>query len=517
MSSTKPLGTSPDALDTSRFDAGVTNVRRHVARGTIVNSAFQIGLSLLGLVQLLVVAIFVTRSDVGLWAVILTSLVTLAWLKQIGVQSKYVQQSEADQQAAFQKAFTVELFVSLAFFALVCLLLPAYALIYGLPKMIVPGIVAALSVPLTAFEAPAWIPYRRLDYVRNRTLTAVNPVVTTVVTIALAAAGFDYWCFVIGIVAGSAGGAIVCVVTSAYPLRLRIDRATLRSYASFSVPLFFTGVSALIVIQGGLIVAKSQVGLAGVGAIGLAVGFAAFAERVDSIVSQTIYPAVCAAASMPKLLFEAFVKSNRLALMWAMPFGVGLALFSGDLVHFILGARWEPAIGLMAATGVIVAFGQIAFNWTIFMQAVDNTRPILRVALFELATFALAWVPAMIAWGLTGWAAGLGALTLTQVAARGYYMGRLLGFKVLNQLVRAVTPIIPPTTVILLLRVVSTGQRSPLRAIAEAALFGALAILCTSLFERDLVREVIGYLRRRRPSTGTAVAGTMPGTAGERI
>jgi len=55
-------------------------------------------------------------------------------------------------------------------------------------------------------------------------------------------------------------------------------------------------------------------------------------DRLDAIITQTLYPAVCAVADRTELLFETFVKSNRLALMWAMPFGLGLALFAPDLV-----------------------------------------------------------------------------------------------------------------------------------------------------------------------------------------
>ena len=33
------------------------------------------------------------------------------------------------------------------------------------------------------------------------------------------------------------------------------------------------------------------------------------------------------------------MKSKRLALMWGMPFGVGLALFGPDLVEFVLGSN----------------------------------------------------------------------------------------------------------------------------------------------------------------------------------
>lgn len=49
-------------------------------------------------------------------------------------------------------------------------------------------------------------------------------------------------------------------------------------------------------------------------------------------------------------MFESFVKSNRLALMWGAPFGVGLSLFA-DLVDHGIGDEWKPAVGLLQAFG----------------------------------------------------------------------------------------------------------------------------------------------------------------------
>ena len=41
------------------------------------------------------------------------------------------------------------------------------------------------------------------------------------------------------------------------------------------------------------------------------------------------------------------MKSNRLALMWGVPFGLGLALFAEDLVAFGIGEEWGPALVLL--------------------------------------------------------------------------------------------------------------------------------------------------------------------------
>ena len=55
--------------------------------------------------------------------------------------------------------------------------------------------------------------------------------------------------------------------------------------------------------------------------------------------------------------------------MWGMPFGVGLALFAPDLIEFVYGAEWEPAVGLIQAFGLIAAFNHIGYNWTAFFRA----------------------------------------------------------------------------------------------------------------------------------------------------
>jgi O-antigen/teichoic acid export membrane protein len=489
---------SPDSAAARDIDTQGRGLRRHAARGTVINSAFQVGLAGVGFINRIVVAAFLTREELGVWGIILITLVTLSWLKQIGIGDKYIQQNEADQEHAYQKAFTLELLLSLGFFLLLCAVLPIYGAVYGAPEIVVPGIVLAVSVPISAFETPIWISYRRMQFVRQRVLSAVDPLVAIAVTIVLGALGAGYWCLVLGVVAGSVAGGLVAVVTSPYPLRLRFERGTVREYASFSWPLLGYQASTLVVIQGVIIVGARTVGVAGVGVITLVSSVSQLSERLDTIVSETLYPAVCAVADRTELLFEAFVKSNRLALMWGMPFGVGLALFAGDLVHYVLGDRWESAIGLLAAIGLIAGFRQIAFNWQIFMRAVNRTRPIFIGSLVNLLTFALALVPLMIAFGLTGYAAGMAVGVVAQMFVRSYFLRRLFPqFRALRYFARSIAPSVPAAAVILLLRVLADGGRTPVRALGELLLYTVVVILATLYFEGPLLREMVGYLRGR--------------------
>ena len=71
---------------------------------------------MLGLLRRLAVAAFLTREEFGLWGILLATLITLVWLKQVGIGDKYIQQDEPDQELAFQKAFTLELALSIGYF-----------------------------------------------------------------------------------------------------------------------------------------------------------------------------------------------------------------------------------------------------------------------------------------------------------------------------------------------------------------------------------------------------------------
>lgn len=473
----------------------------------MINAAFQVGFAALGLVQRFAVAAFLTVSEFGLWGIVLIVVLTLSWLKEVGISDKYVQQDDPDQELAFQKAFTLELIYTGCFCLLVLASLPLFGLLYDNSKIVLPAAVLTLSLIGGALQAPIWISFRSMRFARQRALEAINPVLGTVVMVALAAAGAGYWSIVVGIVVGNFAAAAVAIATSPYPLRLRYDRGTLRSYIAFSGPLLFAAVAGLVIVQGTMLVGSIEVGLAGLGALTLATSLLAFSERVDQLITRTIYPAICAVADRRELLFEAFMKSNRLALIWGIPFGFGVALFADDLVHFVLGQRWEPAIVLLQALGITSALRQVAFNWGTFFNAVGKTAPLAVSAGVLLGVFAAVTVPAMILWGLDGFIVGTAASLVAELAVRAVYLRRLFaGFRIDALIARAALPVLPGVLLVLGLRALESGPREPADALLELAAFIVVTAAVTVVRERPLLAEILGYLRGGTPAPAAAQA-----------
>lgn len=471
-------------------------LRRRAARGVIVNAAFLTGLTVLGFLKGFVLAAIIAPTEYGIWGILAATLGTLARLKQIGVSDKYIQQEDDDQELAFQRAFTIEAILNAALLALLLAAVPIIALVYGHDELLLPGFVLCLTIPAVTLQTPIWVLYRRMQFVRQRTLQAVDPLVSLVVTVGLALAGAGYWSFVGGVVAGAWATALVAVAYAPFRLRFAFDRATVRSYVGFSGPLALAAICGLIVAQSGVLLGEIAVGLAGVGALTLATTIYQLTLRVDALVTDTLYPAICAVRDRTELLHESFVKSNRLALMWAMPFGLGMALFGDDLVTHVIGERWRDAVILLQVFGVVAAVGHLGFNWGAYYRAVGRTRPIMVVAVAEAAAFLAVNVPLLFAYGLDGFAAGYLITMVLSLGLRGFYLRRLFrGFGLARHAARALAPSIPALLAILALRLVE-GERTAAVAGGELALYVGITLAATYAFERDLLREAAGYLGR---------------------
>lgn len=490
---------------TRELATGDRSLRAHAARGTLVNGAFDVGVGLLGLVRGFVVAAFLSASDYGVWGIVVVAFGTLGWLKQAGVGEKYVQQDEPDQELAFQRAFTIELLANAAFLVVLLAAIPLAVALYGQSRIVGPALALAAVVPAYVLQAPAWVLYRRMEFVRQRSLQATDAVVSFAVTVALAAAGAGYWAFVGGLLAGAWAAAIAIARSSPYPLRWRFHRATLRGYTAFSWPLLAAGAAGVLVAQGTTIAASRGLGLAAVGAIALATTIGQFVDRVDTMVSATLYPAVCAVAGRAELLRETFVKANRLALMWGVPFGAGVALFAGDAVHHGIGARWGFAVELIRLTALAALLNHVAFNWHLYFRALGRTRPLALAAAANVAAFAAGPVPLLLAFGLEGYGWGLIGAAAVQVALRAVLLDRLFGgFSMVRHTARALAPSAVPVGAVLLWRLAGPLPRTGWEALGEGLAYLVLTAGATALLERDLLREVAGYLRRSAPPPGAA-------------
>jgi O-antigen/teichoic acid export membrane protein len=490
----------------SRLQFPRSELRARTVRGAVVTAAFLIAIDGLVLGQGLIVTRLLGPSEIGLYGIVSTTVVTVLALKRVGIDEAFVAHETDDPEREYQHAFTLELALAGAAALVLAALAPILAAAYGEPRLL--GLTLGVAwLPLAlALLAPLWIFFRRMDYVRQRSLQSLQPLVTFAVTVPLAAAtALGVWSIVVGQAAGYLVACAVALALSPYALALRFDRAVARRYLTFSAWVFVAVVAAMVVIQGQVVAFEAHGGLAAVGFITLAATLTRYVDRADQIVTATIYPAVCAIQGRQRALEELFVKSNRATLLYAAPFGVGVLLFAPDLVAFVLGDAWDPAVELLQGLAVAGLLAQVGFNWFSFYRAAGDTRPPAVEATVAAVAFLALAVPGLALWGTDGFVAGRIAAVALALAWRARYVHALLPGVRLGALVGgAALPIAAAAAAALALRLALWGgTRTAAQAVVEGVLFVAVFVALVLRSERGLLAELrAGFARPGQESSG---------------
>ncbi|WP_028059694.1 oligosaccharide flippase family protein [Candidatus Solirubrobacter pratensis] len=483
-------------------------LRVATARGGVVNAAFLSGAEGLVLVQGLLATALLGPDAIGLYGVVSTTAMTIVALRRVGIDEAFVQEQAADERAEFERAFTVELALGLVCALLIAALAPLLAALYDDDRLL--GLTLAVAYLPVAFalQAPQWVFFKRMDYVRLRSLQAIVPLGTVLVAVPLLLAGVGVWALVIGPLCGNAAAVAAAWRVSPYRLRLRPERDAARRYLRFSWPVFVTAATALLVAQGQIAVFGVSDGLAAAGYITLATTLTRYVDRADQILATTIYPAIVRVRERVDVLEELFAKANRLTLMWAFPFGAGFALFGADLVRFVLGDEWDGAIVLLGGLAVAGAIQQVGYNWFAFYRARGESWPQAVEAGAFAASFAALAVPGALLGGAWWFVAGRLGCTACVLAVRHVYVQRLLpGVRMLPVALRAAAPVALASAPVLALRLALWGGHRPLaQAALELTLWLATLALATRRLERGLLAELQGYLRPANPGAAGEVA-----------
>src|SRR5262249_1148544 len=205
--------------------------------------------------------------------------------------------------------------------------------------------------------------------------------------------------------------------------------------------------------------------------------------------ATTIYPAIVRVRERADVLEELFGKANRLTLMWAFPFGAGLALFGADLVRFVLGDAWEGAIVLLGGLAVAGALQQVGYNWFSFYRARGESWPQAVESAVFAAGFGLFAVPGALLGGGWWFSAGRLAWPGCVLLCRRVYVRRLLpGVAMAPIALRAAAPVALASAPVLVVRVALWGdRRTVVQAVLELALWLGGLLLATRRLEGGLI------------------------------
>ncbi len=368
---------------------------------------------------------------------------------------------------------------------------PAIASFFDNPEVAPLVRVLAVSLLATSLGAvPEALLRRRLRFQRLTAATVVRAVITGVVTVSLAVAGYGAWSLAIGTVAGSVSYSLACwlLVHEVVPWQIWRARADdLKATIAYGAPVAGSTLLARLIFDVDYLIIGRLLGAQALGYYTLAFRLPEFIIiNVFFVLSSVMFPLYARARNDPQRLRRGYLRSVQIQSLYGVSAGVGLAVVAPFVVPLVFGAKWLPAVVPLALLSLYAAARSMGAGANEVYKAVGRPGISIGISLVRLAILVPVLIMAARWGGIVGvaWAqfgvAILFAIGMQAVAAR---VMQLRAWDLLS----AISPALLCGAVVALVGVV--GLRLPLPPAASAVI-----VVVTG------VAAVAGVLRLAYPS-----------------
>jgi O-antigen/teichoic acid export membrane protein len=419
----------------------------------------------------IVLARLIAPSEFGVFAAALVVLSVVVSISELGVSVAIVQaadREEVDRIAPVVTTVSVASGAGLA--ALMALLAPWLAQALGAPAAAGPIRVLALSLVIAGLSAtPSACIQREFRQDRKLIADTVSFVVTTVVAVVMASAGFGAWSLAWSRVVGNV--VLFGFTFALAPARYRPawDAALARRLLRFGLPLAGASIVVFAVMNVDYAVIGNILGPTQLGIYVLAFNLSGWpVGAFSSTVRAVSLPAFSELRYDPLRHQASFGRALGMLFVPVVPACVLLGVLGHPLVRFVYGARWSDAGGPLAFLAVVGASRvalELAYD---FLVSAGKSDDALRLNLLWLVSLVPMLIVAAHVGGITAVAVGhVVALCLVVLPA---YM------KVLRGLGVTVASVVGPIS----------------RPLVGGALMALTALAALAVIPGDLARLVAG-------------------------
>jgi O-antigen/teichoic acid export membrane protein len=347
----------------------VQDLRRSAVRGALASCACQ-GASLgLRIVSMVVLARLLSPADFGLVGMVTALTGLLAICKEAGLSNAAVQSpSITEEQLSTLFWINVTLGVGLA---AVCIVgAPMVAKLYGEPRLFWIAVVIGISFVFHGLGSQ----HRAvlLRQMRIPTVGAIDIaafVVSIVVAIAMAAAGYGYWALVANAIIPPAGSALGVWLLAGWIPRRPCRRSDVGRMLVYGGTTTVNGMVVYLAYNCDKILLGRFGGAEALGIYGRAFQLINLPEDgLNSAVGSAAFPTLSRVHEDPIRLRRYFLRIYGTFLSLTLPITMAFGLFATDIVDVFLGNKWAeaaPLFRLLAPT--ILVFALInPLGWLMF-------------------------------------------------------------------------------------------------------------------------------------------------------
>lgn len=233
-------------------------------------------------------------------------------------------------------------------------------------------------------------------------VTTTGTIVSGVLAVSLALAGFGVWALLWQIVCGTAVSVCLYWSGSRWRPSFTLDAAAARELGGYGIYLLGNSSLNYWLRNGDNLLIGRYLGAAPLGLYSRAYTLMLLPiSNISNVFSQVMFPALARLQDDPVAFKSLYLRSVRTIAFAAFPMMVGMWLLSRQFVLILYGAKWSGMIPLLQILSLLGPIQAIVFPVGWIYTSLGRTRDQLLLSIPLIGTFALAmWIG--IAYGIYG-------------------------------------------------------------------------------------------------------------------
>jgi len=363
-----------------------------------------------------------TQSEFGVFGIINFVVFTLfGFLSDIGLGASLIQKKEKIKKEDLSTVFSVQLILVLFLNVLVWVLSPWLVNIYHLSHSAIWLVrVTAFCLILTSFKTiPSVLLEKELLYYKLLIPDVAETISFNLLAVILAYFHFEVWSLTIALIVRTFLGAIILFIVSPWPIRLRINKESLKHLLNFGVPYQANSLLALLKDNLTPTIIAFFYGPAAVGFVNLAQGIARKPMEITNVVNRVVFPTFSKIQSNREKVAIWMEKGIKMMSYLYLPLVFGLLVTARPILTFVYASKsdkWLPALSalypfLIGALPVVMTT-----TATNVLYALGYSKTVLRLMVIYTVLTWVVGVPLIIKIGYAGIAwAGMAVAVISVV------------------------------------------------------------------------------------------------------
>lgn len=322
-----------------------TSLHQKTLKGILWSFIDQVGNQGIQFIIMIILARILSPEHFGLIGMIMIFMAISQTLIDSGFSQALIREEKVSK-IDYSTTFLFNLFISILLFFLIYFLTPYVSNFYDEPELT--PILRILSIVIF-FHAISIVPrtilIRKIDFRAQTKISIIAVTTSGIVAVAMAFLGLGVWSLVFRIVIQKAIESVMLIYINRWVPSIGFSFRSFKAFFSFGWKLLISGLidtiyknSYYVII--GKMYSKNDL------------GFYTNARQLRDAINQGItmsiqrvtYPVLSSIQSEKERLKYSFKKMVRLTAYVFFPTMIGIAAISNNLVIFLMGQKWEPAV-----------------------------------------------------------------------------------------------------------------------------------------------------------------------------